>query len=64
MKGVTRLAIGLALLTFAEGCGSGETLGVGVSGTISYKGQPVKEGVISFVPIGGHERAERGRKHR
>lgn len=49
MRSVTAwiLAIG------AFGCGSGDPLGVGVSGTVSYKGVPIKEGTITFVPIGG-----------
>jgi len=41
------------LLSTMTGCGWGETLGVGVSGTITYKGQPIKEGLISFIPMGG-----------
>ena len=41
--------IPVLLLVFAlAGCG-GETLGVGVSGTVSYKGRAIKEGTISFI---------------
>ena len=35
------------------GCGWGETLGVGVSGAVTYKGQPIKEGTIAFIPMSG-----------
>src|SRR5215831_2512081 len=41
------------LLSALVGCGWGETLGVGVSGTVTYKGQPIKEGTISFIPMSG-----------
>jgi hypothetical protein len=41
------------LLSALAGCGWGETLGVGVSGTVTYKGQPIKEGTISFIPVSG-----------
>jgi len=41
------------LLGALAGCGSGETLGVGVSGSVTYKGQPIKEGAISFIPMSG-----------
>jgi hypothetical protein len=41
------------LLAALAGCGWGETLGVGVSGMVTYKGQPIKEGTISFIPMSG-----------
>jgi hypothetical protein len=41
------------LLGVPVGCGWGETLGVGVSGTVKYKGQPIKEGTITFIPAAG-----------
>jgi hypothetical protein len=42
----------ILLVSATTGCGWGETLGVGVSGTITYKSQPIKEGVIAFIPMG------------
>lgn len=45
------LLAGLGLLV---GCGQGDELQrVGISGKISYQGQPIPEGVIVFVPIEG-----------
>ena len=41
------------ILGALAGCGWGETLGVGVSGTVTYKGQPIKEGMIKLVPVSG-----------
>jgi hypothetical protein len=37
------------------GCGGGSGPGgrLGVSGSVSYKGQPVDQGSIEFIPIGG-----------
>jgi len=34
------------------GCG-GEPLGVAVSGSVNYKGKPLREGAISFIPVEG-----------
>lgn len=58
-RALLRAAIGtLALL--AVGCGSGDPLGVAVSGTVNYKGQPVKEGLITFIPMKGTEGPKAG----
>jgi hypothetical protein len=46
----TMIAI-LAVVTM--GCGSGDPLGVGVAGMVTYKGEPIKEGLITFVPMEG-----------
>jgi len=35
---------------FLAGCGSGSKR-VGVQGTVTYKGEPVKEGSITFEPF-------------
>ncbi len=53
MKRVRRSVICLMLVGLAVGCGSGDPLGVGVSGTVTYKGKPIKEGLISFIPLEG-----------
>lgn len=45
---------GIAILAaIAMGCGSGDPQGVGVYGTVTYKGQPIKEGLITFIPVDG-----------
>jgi len=33
-----------------SGCGSSQTLGVGVSGDVTLDGAPLKDGTISFIP--------------
>jgi hypothetical protein len=45
-------ALAVASLTFAPGCGGGDGLGkrVPITGKVTYNGQPVKKGQISFVP--------------
>jgi hypothetical protein len=53
MKPVARTATCLILVLLVVGCGSDEPLGVGVSGTVTYKGEPIKEGLITFIPIEG-----------
>ncbi|MGL4553367.1 MAG: hypothetical protein ACRC33_19545, partial [Gemmataceae bacterium] len=41
----------LLAIVFASGCaGDGRS---GVKGTVKYKGQPLKAGMISFIPEGG-----------
>ena len=42
------------------GCGGGEPLGVGVSGTVKYKGESIKEGLITFVPMAGTDGPKAG----
>lgn len=51
MKWVHLTATGLILAVLAFGCSSGDPLGVGVSGVVNYKGQPIKEGMITFIPL-------------
>jgi hypothetical protein len=56
VKGVALLRrfqlLGLLVLSInIVGCG--ETLGVGVSGIVTYKGQSIKEGLITFIPTAG-----------
>jgi hypothetical protein len=53
MKQVVRSATSLILVLVAGGCGSSDPLGVGVSGMVTYKGQPIKEGLIAFIPMDG-----------
>ena len=53
MKWVRRSAMSMILAGLAVGCASGDPLGVGVSGTVTYKGQAIKEGLISFIPMDG-----------
>lgn len=49
-RSIAARAAGLGLLAaLAAGCGDGRNA---VSGTVTYKGQPV-EGIIEFVPAGG-----------
>jgi len=43
--------IALALLLFAPGCGKSKYEIVKVQGTVSYQGQPLKQGDISFIPV-------------
>jgi hypothetical protein len=53
MKQVARSATSLVLVLLVGGCGSSDPLGVGVSGMATYKGKPIKEGVIAFIPMDG-----------
>jgi hypothetical protein len=53
MKLVVRSATALILVLVVVGCGSGDPLGVGVSGIVTYKGKPIKDGVIAFIPMDG-----------
>jgi hypothetical protein len=53
MKRMRRSAMSGILAVLMLGCGSGDPLGVGVSGIVTYKGQPIKEGLISFIPLEG-----------
>lgn len=46
------VALGLSSLLLLSGCSRGPTLGK-VSGTVTYKGQPLKEGTITFIPADG-----------
>ena len=45
-------ALALTALVLAPGCGGGDGLGnrVPITGKVSYNGQPLKQGQISFVP--------------
>jgi hypothetical protein len=53
MKSLQLLAIaGLLSLVSPAGCSRGPTLAT-VTGTVTYKGQPLKEGTITFVPADG-----------
>jgi len=58
-----RLAASLAglglLMGLGIGCGYSDGLGTrySVTGTVTYKGQPVEKGNISFIPVGGSENA-------
>lgn len=48
---IMRIALGLVVclaLAPASGCGGGD--GVGVSGEVTYQGQPVDDGMIQFIP--------------
>ena len=45
----------LLVVCLVSGCGSGETLGVGVTGKVTLDGDPLKEGMISFIPDGSNE---------
>jgi len=48
------LALGLALVAPLSGCGSNSGLErVSVSGAVTYRGEPVQEGRIRFVPRAG-----------
>jgi hypothetical protein len=53
---VHAMIIGLAALSFAPtapGCGDGLKPRFPVAGTVSYKGQPVPKGTVSFAPADG-----------
>jgi hypothetical protein len=47
--------IALLALSLAAGCGGGDVPAgrLGISGNITYKGEPVREGTIQFVPHPG-----------
>jgi hypothetical protein len=42
----------------AGGCGSLSSSGYSVSGTVTWKGQPLDQGSIQFIPEGGQEKAQ------
>jgi hypothetical protein len=48
------------ILTFllAGGCGSLTSSGYSVLGTVTWKGQPLDQGSIQFLPEGGQEKAQ------
>jgi hypothetical protein len=46
-----------ALGVWAGGCGDSGPKRHGVSGTVTYKGQPIKSGLISFIPEGSEASA-------
>lgn len=48
-RAVVVVALGLALAAGVAGCGGGGPKRVGVSGTVTYAGQPVPTGTISFI---------------
>ncbi len=48
-----RLSLGGVFLTLAVGCGSSGPTLVPLSGTVTFKGQPVPAGFISFTPPAG-----------
>jgi hypothetical protein len=53
MRRAAHLLVGLILAGLAAGCNSGEPLGVGISGTVTYKGELIREGMITFIPLSG-----------
>jgi hypothetical protein len=48
---MSRAALGLAVVLAAAGCG-GDTMGR-VSGTVTYQGRPVTQGIVQFIPASG-----------
>lgn len=44
-------------LGWAAGCGDSGPKRYGVSGTVTYKGEPIKNGLISFIPQGSQASA-------
>lgn len=48
--GVALLGLAVALVT---GCGSSEPKRHAASGTVKYKGQPIPNGSVTFIPDGG-----------
>lgn len=54
MGRIARFAVVLGLLS-TLGCGSGERLGVAVSGKVTFNGEPLKDGAIAFIPQPGTE---------
>jgi len=60
MKWLCRSASIGILALLASACGSGDPLGVGVSGTVTYKGKPIKEGLITFIPTVGTQGPKAG----
>lgn len=56
------VALGLPLLVLAAGCGDDTGLAkrYSVSGKVTYKGQPVANGLISFIPGSAEGRAATG----
>jgi hypothetical protein len=56
MQLMRRYHLCLIVLTLLAGCGRGSTIDRAViSGTVSYQGRPVEDGLIRFVPIKGAE---------
>jgi hypothetical protein len=43
--------LALALMLFASGCGKPKYEIVRVQGTVTYQGQPLEQGDISFIPV-------------
>ena len=63
MKRAARLAMGLALLALVEGCGPGETLGVGDRD--DFLQGPIDQGRRYLLrATQWDQRAQRGREHR
>ena len=52
MDGLKLTACGIALTACLAGCGRSGGL-TEISGTVSYDGQPVKQGTITFLPADG-----------
>jgi len=52
MDGLKLVACGIALMACLTGCGRSDGL-TEISGTVSYDGQPVKQGAITFLPADG-----------
>src|SRR5438270_10062031 len=47
------LLCGVLVLPLAGGCGSKGPVRHEITGKVTYKGQPVEEGIISFEPLDG-----------
>jgi hypothetical protein len=50
IRSVCRLAASAAILALAAGCSSSEQKKIPLSGKVTFKGQPVPAGYISFMP--------------
>ena len=50
IRSVCRLAASAAILAVAAGCSSSEQKKIPLSGKVTFKGQPVPAGYISFMP--------------
>jgi hypothetical protein len=57
---ICRRALGVMLLAAAIGCGGNTPRTAAVSGTVTYKGKPLPNASVSFVPVKGDGRAASG----
>src|SRR5438046_2657048 len=53
LRNCGRLLVGVLLLGWVNGCGGSGPERHEITGTVTYKGQPVDDGIIEFEPLEG-----------